>query len=898
MKAFVSTLVIFLIIPTIISAECTKDGYTVVFVNGIQTTEDEAKNGKRDLELKFQRYSNLGSVSFIIGYNESHLAGGGDLLQSIAQTFHSSVSDYDLNTILLQIHPQVETRKILLVGHSQGTFYTNELYNYFVKHGVPPESIAVYNIATPADRVAGSGKYLTSANDAVIYYVRQKGAAFGAAQPLPANILIPVPASEANDPWAGHHFSSDYLDGAAGRIVREMDETLTKLKADKLSEEGCFVPPERSIAYRAQAVAFKIADPTAVAVAPAAKLAANAARRVVQPYLAVAGGAITLAKALSRTGSNPEQFRNAGQAGSATAAVLTVPESVPPIESPVQEQADEVLIQTQGVPSTPQQNETAEVPTLPQGIPSPPIVESAIPQIQSLQPSLFAVPGLGEGGSGGGGGAEPVNTQEPESSQPESESSTIVVEEATTTIQQITLGLGITSPADNSIFATTTVMFTGTASGTLVSATIGSNVATTSPDDSGNWSFFFSLPEGTNQISFSASDSTENFSPTITRAINIDTIAPAAPIVASPANDAATTSTQIAFEGTAESGSTIHLQTTGFSATTSASAGAWRLDTELPTDNYVLSLTATDEAGNISATTTHYLSVVSSLASDSVAECSGDPASASGYFFSDVMDAEYADSSLVHHFRNKPQYSDGRSFRVSWNYRDDECNPSSTTGGSLWTALPAGITDWSVRFTSSTHFDVWNDASSTVIASADIPSFPSYTRVILGASVFGGGSSLSTGTHKILESGVPPSFSSTAVKTSSCPDGVAREYYFDQFEKAEYVSGLLRVHLRLKTPYNDGRTFLSAATVGDAACVAAYDLGAAASTNLPAYMRYYSFRMVSPTHWVLWNDENDEPISCDGCAGDISADAPYVAFYGSIDEGESTIRTTPYRPHL
>ena len=66
------------------------------------------------------------------------------------------VADYDLKTILMQIHPEVTTtRKILLVGHSQGTFYTNAIYRYFLEHGMPEGSVAVYNLATPAAYVEG-----------------------------------------------------------------------------------------------------------------------------------------------------------------------------------------------------------------------------------------------------------------------------------------------------------------------------------------------------------------------------------------------------------------------------------------------------------------------------------------------------------------------------------------------------------------------------------------------------------------------------------------------------------------------------------------------------------------------------------------------------------------------
>src|SRR3989344_7530017 len=179
--------------------ECSANNYTVVYVNGILTSEDEAKSDKKDLETDFKKITNRADVHFLTGYNQTHLGGGTDIIQSAAQAFGKSVSDFDLNTILMQIQPQVSTRKILLVGHSQGTFYTNAIYKYLTENGAPAESIAVYNLATPADHIAGGGKYLTSTNDKLINGIRPLMAKYGANMPFAANITIPIPANELND---------------------------------------------------------------------------------------------------------------------------------------------------------------------------------------------------------------------------------------------------------------------------------------------------------------------------------------------------------------------------------------------------------------------------------------------------------------------------------------------------------------------------------------------------------------------------------------------------------------------------------------------------------------------------------------------------------------------------
>ena len=190
--------IIFILIPFVTFAFCSSDGYTVVYINGILTKQDDANNDVNALQRQFFKKSNLKGVVFRNGYNESHIAGAGDLIESASQLLNSSISNYDRDTILLQIHPEVTTRKILLVGHSQGTFYTNEIYNYLTTHGEPKESVGVYNIATPASFVSGDGAYLTSKNDKVISAIRDTALRFGANQPLSANITIPLASEEAS----------------------------------------------------------------------------------------------------------------------------------------------------------------------------------------------------------------------------------------------------------------------------------------------------------------------------------------------------------------------------------------------------------------------------------------------------------------------------------------------------------------------------------------------------------------------------------------------------------------------------------------------------------------------------------------------------------------------------
>ncbi len=303
-------------IPTLIFAACTKQGSTVVYANGILTTYDQAYDDLHNLQRRFEDALGLNtSVNFTNGYNPSHLAGAGDLIESAAQLFSSSVSNYDLNTILLQIYPEITTQKILFVGHSQGTFYANELYNYLLAHGETNGAVGVYNVATPASSVAGyatvpnEGAYLTSMNDKVINAVRDVAQNAGAAQPLPANIAIPLSPQEAANQFGGHSFSGVYLANAAPRIVFEIEGALGKLTAaDSTSssqadvsatDAGCFTPPPRNFSYYAQRLTFAVADPVAGGVVASGRVIIAAGESA---YVAVAAAtqAVNLAFASAK----------------------------------------------------------------------------------------------------------------------------------------------------------------------------------------------------------------------------------------------------------------------------------------------------------------------------------------------------------------------------------------------------------------------------------------------------------------------------------------------------------------------------------------------------------------------------------------------------------------------
>src|SRR3989338_1679118 len=151
----------FLFIPNLtfaVAVACSKDGYTVITMNGVFTEEDDAKKNKEALELRLDREYKGEKLKVDYLLNATHLAGFGDGLKAFKQKVEEGVpsDDYDLIEMLKEASEKVTTQKLLLVGHSQGNFYANSFYDTVAGKdgGVPKESIGVYSVATPSDHVA------------------------------------------------------------------------------------------------------------------------------------------------------------------------------------------------------------------------------------------------------------------------------------------------------------------------------------------------------------------------------------------------------------------------------------------------------------------------------------------------------------------------------------------------------------------------------------------------------------------------------------------------------------------------------------------------------------------------------------------------------------------------
>jgi len=288
-----------------------------------------------------------------------------------------------------------------------------------------------------------------------------------------------------------------------------------------------------------------------------------------------------------------------------------------------------------------------------------------------------------------------------------------------------------------------------------------------------------------------------------------------------------------------------------------------------------------------------------------------------GTYYQNYEQVEYSpEGLLILHFKIDPAYAkNGYKINSGWRFFDDECKkwtPPNNTNRVV--QLSKGVTDYSIRFTSPTHYEVWNDASSTPLVcvetfwqqgcSVDVPDLPKYHTFSWSSSIqLGTVSSISTSDYSILESPPdPPVLTDTLATPSGCSSFSTSLGYFDNYEKAEYVDGLLRIHYRYQGAFSNGGIFKLLVRKYDEKCtnLSGSIFPISATTGLLPYTRYWSFRFTSPTHWEVWSDDVNKKAVCKLCAGDIPTtiagkEVRYVSFSGQTGPGgNSNFRGTPF----
>jgi len=167
----------------------------------------------------------------------------------------------------------------------------------------------------------------------------------------------------------------------------------------------------------------------------------------------------------------------------------------------------------------------------------------------------------------------------------------------------------VTSPAQGTMTNDSTPTYTGTAETNAIVTVVvdGASFGPVTADASGNWTYTPSVPlaDGAHTVKSSASDAVGNTSPdSNTNTFTVDSTAPAAPVVTSPAAGSTTNDSTPTYSGTAEANSTVNVFVDGTSiGTTPADAsGNWSMTepTSLTDGSHMVRSRATDAIGNTS----------------------------------------------------------------------------------------------------------------------------------------------------------------------------------------------------------------------------------------------------------------------------------------------------------
>lgn len=226
---------------------------TIFYVNGVWQQKIDAEKAlyfqlEHRIENRIAGTSVSGCVNYEVAYNQTDTKAA-DLIQALSQIYldnsflpqfwrwwasldpapdefqalaKAQAASLDLAAYVLapelQQHVALYSaaigsqheNKVVLVAHSQGNLYANEAYNILVygQNPVPPSSISIVSVATPASAVAGNGPYTTLSED----LIASVGFRIVNSSVKPPNTANPDPSCTPY--WSCHDFVASYLWGS------------------------------------------------------------------------------------------------------------------------------------------------------------------------------------------------------------------------------------------------------------------------------------------------------------------------------------------------------------------------------------------------------------------------------------------------------------------------------------------------------------------------------------------------------------------------------------------------------------------------------------------------------------------------------------------------------------
>jgi len=274
--------------------------------------------------------------------------------------------------------------------------------------------------------------------------------------------------------------------------------------------------------------------------------------------------------------------------------------------------------------------------------------------------------------------------------------------------------------------------------------------------------------------------------------------------------------------------------------------------------------------------------------------------------------AEYVNGFLTIHFRFLPSpYS--HSIQHSILFFDDTCHQFNALpiSGGFVTEIPADVKNFSIRFTSQTHYEIWDDETNTKLACAkcsiDLPETPAHFSVVFNLYYPYSFNNLNTRAYSIREPQPPPPVRTGGLTPpSTCPtfethggDAFDSYPFFDNYWFAEYQNGFLNYHFRFingRPHHSVWPQWLTNFSVYDKDCNyvgnvrPVFPIQNGWLTDIEPYSRYWSIRFTSPTHFEVWNDDLNRREDCTYCSGDldlstVNTETPRIQIKGDDSTG-------------
>ncbi|MFA6077796.1 MAG: hypothetical protein WC724_02120 [Candidatus Paceibacterota bacterium] len=605
MKFLFNFLIIGLFFPPVSFAtssvkNCSPDGYTVATINGVFTDESGAVANMEALMKKVGFVWNNQKIKYEYLLNPSHVGGLGDAFVATYQKIFEdeTVQDYDLVEMLKSASEKVKTKKVLLVAHSQGNFYANSFHDkVFGQPGnASAGSIAVYSVATPASRVAGGGKWLTSSTDKVI-------SDFVGSVPLKkimsANTKIIL---KDGDDKLGHSFSDVYMKYRSAQIVSDIKSSLDNLKTNKNQNENlpCIASPKLTTTHKVQGAVLAVIDPVADTTKT---VVVETAGGVYSAGVATVGAIKNIASTIG-SGIRAATDLAFGDSNSGAAVVLATANDAQVQQIPTEEQKSDTTSVLASENNTPVTQDAEQIIAQPSETETEPQVQKQTTSTETPPtPVTDNIPmpkiNFGSGFSPGFGGGAPVSA--PVITTPATEQATEEETSITEVSQASSVFISVISPSDfSNAFTETTIIFSGTST---PGATISNSYSqsTTTSLETGDWSITISdFPNGISTIRFLATipDNENIAQQEITLSVDVPNISP--PSITSHNFPLQLRTNSVTFSGTSTPGFTIGNDFNNATVVAS-STSTWSLSfSDLPEGTTTIKFFAVDQDGNTS----------------------------------------------------------------------------------------------------------------------------------------------------------------------------------------------------------------------------------------------------------------------------------------------------------